>query len=548
MRYRIIIAVILLYFFCALPVHGRDYSGKTFYFIVIDRFNDGDSSNNKEDRLFSRDRSDWRLYWGGDFKGITKHVGYLKALGITGLWITPVVKNTDYLYDYGSFALSAYHGYWACDFREINDRFGTREELKELLTACRKEGIFVILDIVVNHTSPIGKGTDGALFDRGRLVTSYSKDHEGIFHHNKGIDHRKPYDPLIWDACNLFDLADLNQDNDFVNKYLRDSYKEWLSMGFDGLRIDTASYVKTSWLASFVEDMRRTYPEIYVVGEWNKGGSDVPEAVNFERESSIHLLDFRLQYELSAVFNENRPFTKITDLLAHDSKLTDPYQTMTFLDNHDMPRFLSKAIADGADEKEARQRLEAATYLLLTMRGIPCIYYGTEQYLHNEGKSGWGVGSDPYCRPMMSSFDENGRYFRNMQKLANLRKSNAALSRGRTETLIVADDIYAFCRKSGQQMVVTAVNKGERKSFTVAVEAPSGTYSSTIGPDLTIKDGEAAITLNRHEVMVTSLIIPEHGSLQRPEKQRVSTFLLTGEGLVMRMPTNETRMLPRSYK
>jgi glycosidase len=506
MRLRLIIALFaLIFIFTARPAQAGDYSSETFYFIVIDRFYDGDLLNDRGGEIFSRDRSNWRLYWGGDFKGIAGHIGYLKALGVTGLWITPVVRNTEYLYDYGNFTLSAYHGYWACDFREINEHFGTRNELKELLAECSKQGIHVILDIVVNHTSPTGRGADGALYDRGRFVASHSKDPEGIFHHNKGIDHSKPYDPDIWNSWNLFDLADLNQQNAFVNQYLRDSYKEWLSMGFDGLRIDTASYVNTPWLSSFVQDMRSAWPDIYVVGEWNKGGSDVPEAVAFERESSIHLLDFRLQYEISGVFNENRPFTRITDLLAHDSKLVDPYQMMTFLDNHDMPRFMSQAISRGADEKEARRRLEAATYLLMTMRGIPCIYYGTEQYLHNEGMSGSGPGSDPYCRPMMSSFDEKGGYFRNIRKLADLRRENAALGRGRTETLIVTDDLYAFCRKLDRHLVVTAVNKGKSRSFTVALDMPTGTYRSAIGPDLTVKNGQATITLDRLQVMVTSI-------------------------------------------
>ncbi len=149
---------------------------------------------------------------------------------------------------------------------------------------------------------------------------------------------------------------------------------------------------------------------------------------------------------------------------------------------------------------------------MLMCRGIPCIYYGTEQYLHNESSARWDQGGEPYCRQMMSSFDRNSSFFRTIRKLAGLRRSSGALSRGIQQTLLAEKDIYIFERttkglpgsEKSYDTVVTAVNKGTRMCRQVKVDLPDGEWESIIGPPLVVRNGSASITLDPLEVQVTS--------------------------------------------
>lgn len=494
-------------FFLIVSIHSKaisnDFSRETFYFILIDRFHDGNRENNKPENLYSKDRTNWRLYWGGDLDGIVKKFDYIKKLGVTGLWISPVIKNTEDIYKYGNNSFAAYHGYWGMDFKQINEHFGTLDSLRKLIELCKKNNIKIILDIVLNHTSPNGQGAYGALYDNGRFIASYSNDKSLWFHHNGGIDHSKGYDPVEWDKKNLFDLADLDQDNPDVDKYLRDSYAYWLNFGFDGFRIDTARYLNLKWLRSFSDYVHLLKNDAYIVGEWSEGGGDAPYAVKFENECNMDMLDFRFQYVVSNIFNNGKSFKTLSELLENDSKLRDPYQMMTFVDNHDMARFLSTAILSGASLKDAKKRLEAATYLIMASRGIPCIYYGTEQYLHNENESEWGKGGEPYSRQMMEGFGTDSVFFSNIAKLAKLRKSSEALGRAPQKFIHISDDFIVFSRSAGTSSVIAAFNNGKKKTVKIKTEFKDKTYKSTIGPDLVVKNGIAEINLDTYEVQIT---------------------------------------------
>lgn len=441
-------------------------------------------------------------------KGITGKVPYLKKLGITALWISPIIRNTDDVYIYPTGASAAYHGYWGLDFKDINERFGTRADLKELIQTCHQNGIKIILDVVLNHTSPTGRGCDGALYDRGKLIATYSHDPGGIFHHQGNVDFRRGYIPREWENRNLFDLADLNQENPLVDRYLKDAYSYWLSLGFDGFRIDAARYISASWLGSFADLIRRRKSDAFLVAEWSEAGSDVPGALIFEKVSRMHMIDFRFQTIVSDIFNRGKSFRTLTEYLDKDRNLIDPYQMMTCIDTHDMPRFISTAIASGAGLDEAEKRLRAAAYLMMTCRGIPCLYYGTEQLLHNETRSEWGIGADPYNRQMMSSFDTGGDFFGSIGRLAELRKRNPALGRGPQKTLFVNDECYIFSRTLGKNLVLTAVNKGSTQSHMISVDLPDGLYESIIGPALVVKNSSALITLGTYGVQITELQNP----------------------------------------
>jgi len=479
-----------------------DFSQETIYFILVDRFCDGNPANNPPPPLFSPDRSRWKLYWGGDLQGIIDRLDYLREMGISAIWISPLVRNTESLYRYGNDELAAFHGYWGRDFKQINPYLGSWEDLDRLVGECHQRDIKVILDIVLNHTSPINQGIDGALFDDGKFIGDYSHDQEMIFHHNGTVDFSSPR-LENWQNRNLFDLADLAQENPRVENYLEESYSAWLDHGIDSFRIDTARYIPAVQMAAFGRAMIRKKPDLFIFGEWSEGGADVPQAVDFVRESGIPILDFRLQYVINQVLNHHAPFQDLQRLLAFDHNLPDPAQMVTFVDNHDMPRFMTNAISAGAGEAEARRRLELAITLVMTLRGIPCIYYGSEQYLHNDTRSEWGVGAEPYNRQMMTGFDSTTRLYSIIRKLSDLRRLSPALGRGSPRIIMAREGRLVFERRHGREVVLVAINRDSATPFTIKTHLPDGDYRSRLyagrhallGPSITVKQNQTIIRL-----------------------------------------------------
>lgn len=484
----------------------------TMYLIMVDRFNNGNTANDPPEPLLSRDHSQWKLYWGGDLAGITRKLDYLKALGVNALWITPIVKNTDAVYHYNMQKAASYHGYWADDFGAINPFFGSLADFDTLVAQAHQRGMKIVLDIVVNHTSPIGDGMDGAIYDGSHLLATYGRDPDGWFHHNGRIDFRTAT-PWDWQNKNLFDLADLNQDNPTVSNYLIRSYANWVARGVDGLRIDTARHVAPAWLATFIARMRDINPNLYVACEWSEAGSDVPEAVAFANQTDSALIDFRMHDILVDMFT--RPDANWQDLafyLNHDAGLKHADESIVYLDNHDRPRFMSEMIHAGCSEAEARQRTLAALDLVMTVRGIPCVYYDTEHLAHRELPGQKTFGGDPANRFMMTSWDTSAPAFQHIAALAALRRANPALGEGSHVPRYISQDQYVFERRLGNDVVVVAINKGDRTRVSFKTALPDGTYAATagqgrarvLGPDLTVKDGECSVQLSRWEVGVWS--------------------------------------------
>jgi len=489
---------------------ARDFSGETIYFIVVDRFKDGDPSNNPGGKIFSADKSGWKLYWGGDFQGIIDELPYIKSLGCTAIWITPVIDNTEDLYLYGKNKeekISGYHGYWARDFYRINKYFGSREKFRELIREAHKHDIKIIFDYVLNHSSPINQGINGAIYKDGKFIADYSKDAKKWFHHAGSTDFRKK-DTAEWQNKNLFDLADFNSENPEVEKYLFEAARMWVDMGIDSFRLDTVRHIPVNFAARFYREMKKKNPDLFIFGEWSMGGVDTPGAVDFTRETGIHLIDFNFTFRLTDVLCRKKSFKLMADYIKHDKNIRNPNLLVTCIDNHDMPRFISTAIGSGADMKTARRRTEMAVYIMMLSRGIPCIYYGTEQYLHKGVKSTWGYGGEPYNRQMMSGWNKDTEFFKNIRSLADLRKKSPALARGAQETLAVADDYWVFERRCGKSIVLVAVNKGADKNIKLdAVHLPDGDYDNSgfefervMGPSIKVKYMKTSFKLGSNEI------------------------------------------------
>jgi glycosidase len=458
----------------ALPAQSR-FQGfsddDVIYLIMPDRFANGDPGN--DDPPISRglyDRGKSRYYHGGDFEGIIQHLAYLKDLGITALWLTPIYDNADRLNHremYDKQAITDYHGYGAVDLYKVEEHFGTLDKFRELVDKAHALGIKVIQDQVANHTGPYHpwvqdpptetwfNGTEAqhlsntwrtwTLIDPHATPELQKSTLEGWF---AGI------------------LPDLNQNDPEVARYLIQNTLWWIGRtGIDGIRQDTLPYVPRRFWRDWTGAIKQRYPSFHVVGEvfdadpalvsFFQGGRTRWDGVDTGVDS---LFDFPLHYAIRKVFSGAAPARDLSQMLAHDYLYRDPNQLVTFVDLHDVPRFLNEpgATLDG---------LERIFTFLLTARGIPMIYYGDEV--------GMKGGNDPDNRrdfpggwkeDSRSAFQASGRtpdeqkLFDHLRRLTHIRADLEPLRRGRMIDLLAEDRAYAFARTTDKSSVLVVFN------------------------------------------------------------------------------------------
>lgn len=457
------------------------------YQIVTDRFFNGDTSNDNPPQsagIFDPDGftapTNWQFYWGGDLAGIQQKLNYLKAMGAAAIWISPPVDNINVGAASGD---APYHGYWPRDMMRIEEHFGdvnnTWAAFDSLVAAAHADGISVIVDFVANHTNPTGVGEDGSLYDNGVKITNYSSDTgaQTYYHHNPQISNFEDRYQLQY--YSLDGLADLDQTNPWVDSYLKTAVTNFLSHGVDGFRFDAVKDVDWGWEYSLENAVANwtgsaTLPTAsarpFLFGEWDEGSGDAlyPDSVKFSNASGMNLLDYPLYYTLEDVFGSGKSFTEIDDELtledttpanAMAQTFAQPNDLVTFFDNHDNARIQSL----GADA----MGVKLAISFLLTCRGVPVLYYGDEQYLHNNT----GGGLDPYDRNAMTSFASTDAVLL-IQYLAALRAANPAVAYGTMEQRWLNDDIYIYERKLGTNVVLVAINKNKSNDQVI-----SGLYS-----------------------------------------------------------------------
>ncbi|MFS0870913.1 alpha-amylase family glycosyl hydrolase [Paenibacillus xylanilyticus] len=452
----------------------QNFSTDVIYQVFTDRFLDGDPSNNPTGAAYDATCSNLKLYCGGDWQGLINKINdnYFSDLGVTALWISQPVENIFATINYSGVTNTAYHGYWARDFKKTNPYFGTMTDFQNLITTAHAKGIKIIIDFAPNHTSPAMEtdtsfAENGKLYDNGNLVGGYTNDTNGYFHHNGGSDFSTLENGIY---KNLYDLADLNHNNSTIDTYFKDAIKLWLDMGVDGIRVDAVKHMPQGWQKNWMSSIYAHQP-VFTFGEWFLG-SAAPDADNteFANESGMSLLDFRFNSAVRNVFRDNT-----SNMYALDSMITataaDYNQVndqVTFIDNHDMDRFKTSAVNN--------RRLEQALAFTLTSRGVPAIYYGTEQYLTGNG--------DPDNRGKMPSFSKSTTAFNVISKLAPLRKTNPAIAYGSTQQRWINNDVYIYERKFGSSVAVVAVNRNLTTSANItnlSTSLPTGTYNDVLG-------------------------------------------------------------------
>ena len=509
---------------------AADFKREVIYQIITDRFFDGSSTNNNPSQssgLYDSTQTNWRLYWGGDLPGIQQKMSYLAGMGVTAIWISPPVDNLNTNIPDGSGNPTAsYHGYQARDFKRIEEHFGnssnTWTEFDNLVTAAHSNGIKVIVDFAPNHSTQDNAGEYGALYDNGTLLGNYTSDTNGYFHHNPNISGTGWDDRYQVQYYTLFDLADLNQENSTIDGYLKAAVQQLQQHGVDGFRIDAVKHVNWGWEYSFANSIY-TYGDSFLFGEWFEGNTSDPlyhDSYKFANKSGISLLDFPLNTAIRNVFGSNTNFSDIDTVISQEaSNFTWKEDLVTFIDNHDMSRFLSL--------NNNNNRLHEALAFTLTSRGIPCIYYGTEQYLHNDT----GGGTDPYNRPMMVNFNTSTTAYQLINKLSTLRHSNTAIPYGSMSQRWINNDVYIYERKFFGNVVLVAINKNETTGYSITglnTSLPPGNYSDYLtallgGLSITVSTGSggnnpvSSFTLPAHAVSVWQFTegasTPEIGSI-----------------------------------
>jgi neopullulanase len=435
------------------------------YLIMPDRFADGDRRNDQlagAPGLF--DRRNPRAYHGGDFEGIREHLDYLRELGVTTIWLTPIVENDPA-------SPEDYHGYGAVDEYAVERHFGTLEDLRSLVRDAHADRLKVILDFVPNHVGPhhpwVNEPPEPDWF-HGTLAQHATSNGNFQFL----ADPHAP--PRYWrdvvDGWFAGILPDLNQDNPEVAEYFIENALWWAEeTGIDGYRLDTFPYVSLRFWSEWHAALRAVYPQMTTVGEVFNGDPDITSFFvgghkGFDGIDTgvTTVFDFPLFDALRGVISGGASIETIVQVLSRDRLYPHPELLVPFLGNHDVPRLASLPGMDQA-------KLKLAFSLLLTMRGIPEIYYGDEI-----GMTGGGDPDNRHDFPggfpgdKQNAFAKSGRtpeqqaLFAHVQRLLALRRSHAALRHGQLWNIFWNKNAYAFARTSASERILIVANAGSK--------------------------------------------------------------------------------------
>lgn len=430
---QVLLILIPFLLFYAFPVSAdekeeRKWQDESIYFIMVDRFNNGDKTND-----FNVNTEDLKEYNGGDFKGITDKLDYLKEMGFTAIWLTPVFDNED----------KGYHGYWISDFYNTEEHFGTMEEFKALVEEAHKRDMKVILDFVVNHVGPNHPWANDV-------------EKKDWFHEKQPIVNWANQEEVEnnW----LYDLPDFDQENPETRKYLLDAAKWWIEeTDVDGYRLDTVKHVPKDFWTEFAKEVKSVKDDFYLLGEvWH---DDLRVVASYEKTGIDGFVDFPQNQHLRTTFakpNQSLGWL-FTSWERNKAFYSRPELLGNFMDNHDMNRF-TRDILINKQDPISRWKL-ALTYLY-TAPGIPIIYYGSEIALDG--------AEDPGNRRLME-FDGDKELINHLSKLGALRQKYPSLSRGDLEVLHEESGMAVYKRSYKGETLVVAINN-TTKAQTVSLD------------------------------------------------------------------------------
>ncbi len=433
------------------------------YLIMPDRFSDGNTANdNPPETPGETDRSQPRKWHGGNIRGVTGQLAYLKQLGVTAVWLTPLWKQAT--------STSDYHGYGTVDFYALDPHMGTMSELQQLAAEAHRQGIKIIIDYVANHTGPLHPWVQ----DPPTATWLHGTP-------QKHLEPKYDFSPLVDPHAtprasrNLLEgwfantLPDLNPDDPLLAAYLLQNAEWWMeSSGADGFRLDTFPYSSRRFWSGWHKGIFTAYPNTSTIGEvWNfdpvitsffQGGRTQYDGIDTGVST---LFDFPFFNTVREVVLRGGSAQKLAELFQHDALYPNSNVLVTFIGNHDTKRFMGEPGA-------SPEKLKAALSLLMTVRGIPQIYAGDE--------IGMPGGDDPDNRrdfpggfngDTHNAFASEGRtpqeqdIFAHLETLSKLRRQHPALRGGEQWDLAAGDKYFAFIREHGEDALLVLFNNSD---------------------------------------------------------------------------------------
>lgn len=505
-----------------LHVPSPAWEDQVVYFVMTDRFANGDKKNDDQGKG-EYDPKNYDKYSGGDLQGLIDKLDYIQALGATAVWITPPVANMwwDPLQNSGG-----YHGYWARNLKKVDEHLGTLDTYKALSHALHKRGMYLIQDVVPNHMgnffqyssydpADVAKGLvkntgavptskpEQAPFDQDD-ATDPAQRAAAVYHWTPAIDdYLDPNQELNYQVS---DLDDLNTENEVVRKALRDSYGYWVKeVGVDAFRVDTAKYVPHAFWNDFfwstdaatpgINQVARatgrekflSFGEVFEVADPLDDAADKKVASYTGTAAAPEMtasLAYPLYSDIGRVFASGSPTGYLgyrLGKLMDASLYPNPWVIPTFVDNHDVQRFLASGTGEG---------LVQALAFTLTIPGIPVLYYGTEQaFTETRGAMFAGGYQSKGQVVAEDQFNTQIGIFRRLKALVALRKATPALRTGTLEVLgdnPVGPGVLAYKRTLAGETVLVMMNTAEERVLVSALDTklPAGTVLETLYSEL----------------------------------------------------------------
>lgn len=453
---------------------GEDVKGFTsedvLYLIMPDRFANGNPENDVVDEMREKkvDRTDSFARHGGDIQGISNHLDYIADLGVTAIWLNPTQEN--------DMESGSYHGYAITDYYQIDKRFGSNEDFCALVEKAHEKNLKVVMDMIFNHC-----GSENYLFkDKpSKDWFNYRSNYvQTSFKTASVMDiHASAYEKKIaTDGWFTSVMPDFNQRNRHVARYLIQSSIWWIEYaGINGIRQDTHPYADFDFMSQWCKEVLDEYPYFNIVGEtwlnsnvlvsyWQKD-SKLAAPLNSNLPT---VMDFPLQALMNQAFDEETGewgggLYKLYDYQTQDLVYANPMNLLTFLDNHDTSRF-----AQTDEMAKNLKRYKQAMVFLLTTRGIPQIYYGTEILMTGDkGKGDGDLRKDfpgGWQGDTRNCFVENGRTeqeneaFEFTRQLLNWRKGNQVIGKGSLKHYSIQNGVYVYQREFNGKSVVVIMN------------------------------------------------------------------------------------------
>lgn len=440
------------------------------YLLMPDRFSNGDLSNDNMPGMPEQaDRTNPSGRHGGDIAGIRKNIDYLSDLGVTSIWINPLLENNN--------KAVTYHGYAITDFYKIDARYGTNADYVALVSEAHQKNLKVIMDMVFNHCGI------NHWFINDLPMKNWI--HQFPEYTRSNFRAEALTDPYASEADRnrmlqgWFDtnMPDLDQRNPLLSEYLIQNSIWWVEFaGLDGIRLDTQPYVFKEMITEWTKRIFAEYPAFNLVGEaWMQRES---MTAYYQKDAIVgdgynsgipSVTDFPLYNAMTSAFTEKEGWSegmaRLYYVVAQDFLYANPYYNLIFLDNHDLNRYFNSVSND-------LPALKMATAFLLTTRGIPMIYYGTELLMdgsksvtdgdvRKDFPGGW-PGDEVNAFSRQGRTERQNEAFDYMQKLLKWRKGNLAVTQGKLKHFVPEDGVYVYFRSAGGQSVMVVINRNDK--------------------------------------------------------------------------------------